>query len=208
MMSGWPAGNQDPAKRGRGVDRVRKPRRGRWVLGALVTVVMLIAAFIILSGCSGTGRDWEQLDRKEPVVTPGVDNTRPVVEGAEPAGPNEVKFILTVWDNRGVFFNLGDAGYGASITMAAFGSDPSTIIEVNGQPYTWTVVRVLPYAFKTDVPPEVRSIVVGAAIGIPAGWKVRCDVEWHGQPYGGYTEQTAPGEAGISITEVTCSWNG
>ena len=206
-VDGFPVGNQDPRKRGRSKwEPARKSRRGRWLF--VLVVLVLIALAVAMAGC--TGRDWESLDRKPVAPTPGPGDTRPVVEGAEPASPNQVKFIFTVWDNRGVFFNLGDAGYGATLTMTGTGTTPGEVVEINGVPFAWTVVRVLPFAFSTDVPPEIRTITMAAIIGIPVGWKVRCDIEYGGVPYGTYVEATASGDeqAGITVTEVACTWNG
>lgn len=158
-------------------------------------------------------KPWDDLDAKPAPdnelpgrIVPAPDSTIPTVVDGEPVGPDDIQFILTVYDNHGSFFDLGEQGYAATVTISGLTADFQPIT-VNGEPVQQTVTRVLPYAFRmyrTD--PSIAAIGILALVGLPSGWKVRCDIRHGGQPVGGFTEGISPGDAGIHMAEVYCDW--
>lgn len=185
--------------------------------------LLALLALVLVAGCAPTplepnppyegDRPWGEIDQK-PVpenelpgrFVPDPNSTIPTIEGGDPVGPDDIQFLLTVYDNHGSFFDLGEQGYEAQVTISGLTADFQPVT-VNGEPVQQTVYRVLPYAFRmyrTD--PSIAAIGVLAVVGLPSGWKVRCDIKHGGVPVGGYTEGISPGEAGFHLAEVYCDW--
>lgn len=187
------------------------------VIRLMVAVALVVAAAGCVPPPEGVGgaepnpaytaqNPWDELDRKEPgVPTVRPDSTIPVIEGAAPAGPDDLRFILTLYDNHGRYVDLGDQGWAATVTISGLAENRQPV-EVNGTPFVIVVTRVLPYAFNVVREPGVVSATLFATIGIPSGWRIRCDVEYGGQPHGTYTEGVSPGDGGFHVAEVLCTW--
>jgi len=189
----------------------------RRVLALIATLVLVASVAACAPPPEGVGgaepqpgytpqNPWDDLDQKPAAPTVRPDSTIPVVEGADPPAPDELRFILTLYDNRGAYVDLGDQGWAATVTISGLAANKEPVV-VNGQPYVLVVTRVLPYAFNVVREPGVVTATLFATIGIPSGWKIRCDVEYGGRPYGGYTEGISPGDGGFHVAEVLCVWN-